>query len=86
MIANTYIAPDASRPLLPSAFCDRFVPDVALYWMPRPEYVPGYIDDDPISPEEEEGLARSWGDIMTGNVTVVPKSCTDEDFLRMLEE
>jgi hypothetical protein len=43
------------------------------------------IDIDPITLEEEEDLQKSWRDLMNGNVTVVPDTCTDEDFLKMLE-
>lgn len=56
-----------------------------LYRPLYPEYVPPDADDNHITPEEEADLLRSWTDLRKGNVTVVPRSCTDEDLIKMLE-
>jgi len=85
MNANAFIVPDAGTLIPLIAFGDRYTSGTASYYPPYSEYVPGFIDDDPISPEEEEDLFRSMEDLSNGNITIVPKSSTDEEFLKMLE-
>jgi hypothetical protein len=49
-----------------------------------PRKWPSIADDGPITPDEEKNLFKSWIEFEEGEVTVVPGSCTDECFLKML--
>jgi len=53
--------------------------------LPHPEYEPVCFDDNPITPEEEVDLRKSWEELQSGEFTVVPRSCTGEEFLKMLD-
>jgi hypothetical protein len=84
MNVNAYVLPNARVDIPINIPAVRFFLESAVFHLPYSEYEPAIIDDDPITPEEEENLSRSWADLRRGNVTVVPMSYTDEDFLRML--
>lgn len=42
------------------------------------------FDDDPITPEEEADLLISMEEFKSGKFTVIPRSCTDEGFFKIL--
>ncbi|MCL2317649.1 MAG: hypothetical protein FWC44_01135 [Methanomassiliicoccaceae archaeon] len=85
MSANAYVMPDANVLIPLSKIYDLFTSESAEYSIPLSEYVPIYFDDDPIAPEEEEDLSRSWEDLKSGKIKTVPRTCTDDDFLKMLK-
>ena len=62
-----------------------FVQDRAIYQTLCDKCEPRFVDNDPITSDEEGDLNISMNDFINENTTFVPKSCSDENFLKMLK-